>query len=192
MAGFSSVTLTGNYGAGTTGTLTFLLTMAMANNNVIALPQPIVITLSAAGTFSQAFNANTDPTSYPSGTWYAITENIDGFPSRDYAIQIPYIQVETNATVKDGSDVIQLSTATASTNMIGQSITGTGIPANTIITGANPPQPVGELGDYLPTSPNYNTITISNNATAAGTGVTLTMGETIDISWLMPAVLPWT
>ena len=74
--------------------------------------------------------------------------------------------------------------------MIGQSITGTGIPSNSIITAVQVGNPVNDPINPVPAEP-LNSVTISNKATATATGLALVIGATIDISQLMPGNLGW-
>lgn len=85
--GFSSVTVTGTYSPSTSGTITFTLTQPMANNDVILLPDPIIVTLSS-GTFSTTLSANDDTATVPQGVLWGVTENITGCQPRDYFITV--------------------------------------------------------------------------------------------------------
>ncbi len=88
IGGFSQVTITGNYGPGATGTLTFTLTLPMSNGGVIMTPSPVVATLSN-GQFSIQLAANDDAATVPPGTFYGVTEQIVGAQPRDYFISVP-------------------------------------------------------------------------------------------------------
>lgn len=193
MAGFSIVTLTGDYGSSAAGgTLNFTLSQPISNNNVILPCIPVVVTLDGAGTFSQTFQSNVDAATVPQGSQWGVTEEITGSSVRDYSIQIPPIVTETDGQTFTGADanVVLLTTATASLNMVGQSITGTNIPANTTIIDVQVGNPTGDPFDTSTTYP-LNSVVLSNNATGAGTGLTLTIGTTIDISQLMPGSPIW-
>lgn len=188
---FSQVTVTGDYGSGTTGTLTFLLQQPMMNEGSTSVPQLVTVTLDSTGSFSQVFDANGDASTYPAGIWYNVTEAIDGAPFADYAVHIPAIQVETNGSIASSDlSVVQLSTATASEDMIGQSVSGTGIQSGTVVQSVQLPIPLQEIDNY-PFTPGTNTVTLSQPATAAGSKLTLTFGSSIDISYLRPAALGW-
>ncbi len=192
MAGFTVPIVTGNYGtAASGGTVTFTPTGPMANNNVMLPPLPIVVTLSGTGTFSQALQSNGDVGTVPQGIQWGVTESIPSAPSRDYNISVPPIIVETNGSVLSSAlNVVQLSTATATLAMVGQSITGTGIPASTTIIAAQVGNPTNDPLNPAPLLP-LNSVQISANA-VAGTALTVTIGATIDISALMPGTIGWT
>lgn len=189
MSGFSSVTLTGNYGSAAVGTLTFLLQQPMMNSAVTVIPSPIIISL-ASGAFSQSFNANNDIGTVPSNVYYGVTEELANSPVSDYFICIPPIRTETNGSTTSGSEIVQLSSITATDDMVGQSITGAGIPSGAYITAVQLPVPQGEIFNY-PFATDLNTVTISASATATAKALTLTLGQTIDISRLRPGALGW-
>lgn len=191
MAGFSQVTVTGNYGAGTTGTLTILLQQPMMNNAVTVPQQLLTVTLNTSGSFSQVLNANGDTGTTPQGVSYNVSESITGSPFADYSIFVPRIQNETDGTIKSSDlSVIYLSTATADPSMIGQSVSGPGITTGTVIASVVEPIPIQEVINY-PFQPNSNSVTLSQPASGAGTGLAFTFGESIDISYLRPQQLGW-
>lgn len=191
MAGFSTVTLTGNYGAGTAGSLLFQLQQPIMNNAVTTPTVPIVVALDTSGSFSQTFTATGDASTVPSGIWYNVTESITGAPIADYAIAIPGIQTDTEASISDTDlSLIQLKGISATTDMIGGSVTGANIPTGTIVTSVVVPVPINEIENY-PFQAETNTVTLSQPATAAGTNLTVTFGESVDISYLRPSQLGW-
>lgn len=91
---FTSVTLTGSFQSGAgeplAGTLTFTLTQAMANSNVVVSPGPVEITLDDNGSFSIELLANDDPATVPQGVLYGVTEQVSGAQPRDYAILLSH------------------------------------------------------------------------------------------------------
>jgi hypothetical protein len=88
MSGFSEVTITGNYGVGAAGTVTFTLTLPMANGGQIMLPAPIIAQV-VNGLFSVQLAANDDALTVPPGTFWGVTEQIAGAQPRDYFITVP-------------------------------------------------------------------------------------------------------
>ena len=173
---FTMVTLTGNYGASASGTLTFTLTQAMANADQILVPAPLTVTL-ASGEFSQELASNLDPATTPQGVMWGVTEQVTGAQPRDYVIELPTIVDETNGSTTDGSPYVQLSSVTAALWMTGLPVTGPGIPADTTV---------------VLVLQQTNQLQLSNNATANGTGLAFVIGTTtIDISQLMPTAIGW-
>lgn len=90
---FTAITVTGTFesesGVPASGTLTFCLTEAMENTNVIIPPEPIVVTLDGSGHFSQALLANDNSGTVPQGVMYGVTEQVTGAEPRDYFIAVP-------------------------------------------------------------------------------------------------------
>jgi len=189
MAGFSLVSLTGNYGTGVSGSLTFTLSDAMSNSNVISVPTPIVVAVTN-GTFSQTFYSNLDAATVPQGIAWCVTEQITGSPVRDYSIFIPPIQTEINGQTFADSNVIQLSSVTASLNMVGQSVTGPNIPSSSVITGVQVGNPTNDPLNPVPTAL-LNSVTLNNEVTIPGSALTIVIGATIDLSQLMPGAPFW-
>lgn len=186
---FSSVILTGNFGASATGSLTFTLTGRMSNADLTLVPTPVTVVL-ASGAFSETFAPNDDTGTVPRGVAYAVTELIDAAQPSDYFIDIPPVVIETNGSTTLNSTTVQLSSAKATAAMVGQSITGTGIPTGTTITGVTVGNPINDPFNPAPTLP-LNSVTMSAEATATGTGLTLTIGATIDLSMLRPGNKGW-
>ena len=94
MPGFTSVEVVGTFntsaGQPAAGTLTFTLTQAMANNDVVIPPNPIVVTLDEHGHFSVDLAANDDTATVPQGVQYGVTEQIAGAQPRDYFILVSH------------------------------------------------------------------------------------------------------
>lgn len=90
---FTAVAVTGTFqgesGAAASGTLTFTLTQAMENSNVVIPPNPITVTLDGTGHFSQTLFANDDAGTAPQGVSYGVTEQITNAQPRDYFIIVP-------------------------------------------------------------------------------------------------------
>jgi hypothetical protein len=90
---FTAIQVTGTYqsesGAPASGTLTFQLTQAMENTNVVITPSPIVVTLDSSGHFTQTLLANDDAGTVPPGVMYGVTEQVTSAEPRDYFITIP-------------------------------------------------------------------------------------------------------
>ena len=90
---FTAITVTGTFeaasGAAASGTLTFTLTEAMENGNVVVSPAPIVVALDSSGHFSTNLFANDDMGTVPAGVQYGVTEQIAGAEPRDYFITVP-------------------------------------------------------------------------------------------------------
>ena len=89
---FTVVTVVGTFqsesAAAASGTLTFTLTKAMENGNVVIPPAPITVTLDGSGHFSQTLLANDDTGTVPPGVQYGVTEQIAGAQPRDYFITV--------------------------------------------------------------------------------------------------------
>ena len=90
---FTQVTVTGSYdtqaGAPASGTVTFTLTKAMENGDVIINPAPITVMLDGSGHFSTLLAANDDTGTVPQDAQYGVTELITGAEPRDYFITLP-------------------------------------------------------------------------------------------------------
>lgn len=94
-AAFDTITVTGTYvdflGAAGTGTITFTPNPAAwlkaTASDVVIVPKPRSVTLSASGTFSIALPVTNDPDVLPSFS-YTVTEDVSGF-TRTQAIEIP-------------------------------------------------------------------------------------------------------
>ncbi len=89
---FTSVELTGTFQSPTpaSGTLTFTLTQAITNGDVVLAPSPVTVTLDEGGRFSLMLAANDDAATIPQGVRYGVTEQIAGAQPRDYFILVPH------------------------------------------------------------------------------------------------------
>lgn len=173
---FTMITITGNYGASATGSLTFTLTQAMANSGQIVVPTPLTLTL-VNGAFSTSLQSNVDPATTPQGVVWGVTEEISGAGARDYFIEVPSVLTETNGSVTAASPYVQLSSLTAALWMLGAAISGTGIPAGATVA------------QVLQQS---NQLKLSANATASASGLSVVVGSSsVDISALMPTEVGW-
>lgn len=91
----TSVTVTGTFhnqdGTTASGRVSFRLSTALvdAAGNVLVAPVLKTVDLSA-GAFSTTLYATDAPGISPSGVTYTVTENLDGAPTRSYAVTIPY------------------------------------------------------------------------------------------------------
>lgn len=165
-------TFTNATGTSASGTVTFTLLNRMTNGTKTIIPGTISPTLSSTGALSQAVTSNLDAGTVPNDTMWRVDQRIAGDVSiQSFSIVVPPIVTETNGTTVNGSPTVTLSSTTASRMMVGQSITGTGIPSGSVITAWDS---------------TTNQVTISNNATASGTGVELVIGTTIDLGYLLP------
>ncbi len=188
---FTTPTIThifeGPPGTPATGSVEFSLLGWMTNVTTTLMP-PMIVTssLDSSGNLSVTnVPSNIDPDTEPAAPWnalYRVDFQITNAQAESFVVTVPPIQTETNATVTSGSKTIKLSSLTAEWWMVGQSITGTGIPTGTIVTDAT-----NVVGIY-PQQTAVNEITISNAPTAGGTGVSLTLGETIDLGYLLPTI----
>ena len=86
---FTTVEVVGTFASAASGMVTFTLTQAMANGNVIVPPTPITATLDSAGHFSIDLYANDDPATVPMGVRYGVTEQVVGAQPRDYFVLVP-------------------------------------------------------------------------------------------------------
>lgn len=181
---FSTPTITHSFLSSPTGTaagvIEFSLLDEMTNGTVTLLPPAIVkAPLDANGALSQGITANTDPGTEPTSPWYAnwrVDFQITGAQAQSYVITVPAVLVETSGTVLSSAlNVIELSAVSGYNLVVGQSVTGTGVPSNTIISSI----------DVTAGAPGK--VTVSNNV-ASGTGQTFTFGSTIDLGYLLPTV----
>lgn len=89
---FTPVEVAGTFhtqtGQPSAGTITFTLTQAMENGNVVVPPEPVTVTLDSSGHFATSLLANDDPETVPQGVQYGVTEQITGAQPRDYFIQL--------------------------------------------------------------------------------------------------------
>lgn len=180
-------TFQGPPGTPSTGTVEFSLLGWMTNGTVSLIPPMIqTYSLDASGNLTVSnLPSNLDTDTQPAPPWnsiYRVDIDIVGAQAQSFVVTIPPIQTETNATLTSGSTTVTLSSLTAQWWMIGQSVTGTGIPTGTIVTGA-----VNVEGSF-PQQTQVNQITISNPATVSATGATLTLGATVDLAYLLPTI----
>ena len=100
---------------------------------------------------------------------YSVGRSSAGVMQITFAEALPVTTTTGNTTANSSS----LTNITTTNISVGQSITGTGIPANTFV-------------NAVPTAgtSNNGTLTLSNAATAAGTGVTFTFGARIYVVYL--------
>lgn len=158
-------------GTTASGVVKFTLTHQMTNGSKTIVPAPISAALDNSGNLSQALISNQDLGTVPTGVQWRVDFRILGADPSTYFIVVPPIVVETNGSVTLNSKTVQLSSLLAIPEMVGQSITGTDIPALTTITAVNV---------------TLNQATISALATGTGTALTLTIGTTIDLGALLP------
>lgn len=168
-------TFTSADGSAGAGTVEFTLLGPMTNGSSTISPTQISANLSSAGVLSQVITSNLDPATFPAAPgatqWRVDLRLLDQSQTLSYMITVPPIQTETNGSILSGDlDQVILSSLTAKSFMVGQSIAGSGIPSNTTI---------------LSIDTTTNSVTISANA-SAGTGLTLTLGSTIDLGALLP------
>jgi len=100
---------------------------------------------------------------------YSVGRSSAGVMQITFAEALPVITTTGNTTANSSS----LTNITTTNINVGKSISGTGIPANTFVS-AIPTAGTSDNG----------TITLSNAATAAGTGVTFTFGARIYVVYL--------
>src|ERR1039458_4706094 len=90
---FTDITVTGQYsnvdGTNCSGSVTFVLSVAVANSNVVLQPKPYVARL-VSGAFSISLPANNDPATVPPTSQYVVVEQTDGSANREYTITVPY------------------------------------------------------------------------------------------------------
>lgn len=188
---FTTPTITHTFqsppGTPAVGTVEFSLLGWMTNGTLSLIP-PMIQTyaLDSSGNLSVSnLPANLDPDTQPAPPWnsiYRVDIDLVGAQAQSFVVTIPPVQTETNATLTADSTTVTLSSLTAQWWMIGQSITGAGIPTGTIVTGA-----VNVVGSF-PQQTQVNRITLSNAATDSATGVTLTLGESVDLAYLLPTI----
>jgi hypothetical protein len=100
--------------------------------------------------------ANDDAATTPAGTIYTITQRLSGQALVEFRAVVPSASTTTDATaaVVSGSNLVTLGSLLASKAMIGQAITGTGIPADTTVLDAyQGTQVVTVVDEDLPTGP---------------------------------------
>lgn len=161
-------------GTAASGSIEFTLGGRMQNGTISLVPSSITSNLNGSGALSQALYSNLDPSTlpaYPNNVQWRVDIRILGADTETYFISVPPIQTETSGSTTNLSEIVQLSSLTAQVWMVGQSISGTGIPSGATITSVNT---------------TANQVTISANATATGSGLTLTLGSTIDLGQLLP------
>lgn len=158
-------------GTAASGVVAFTLTQQMTNGTKTIVPAPISASLNGSGNISQALTSNFDFGTVPTGAQWRVDFRILGADQSSFFIVVPPVIIETNGSTTINSTTVQLSSLTAASYMVGQSITGTGIPALTTITAVNV---------------TLNQVTTSANATGTGTALTLTLGATIDLGALLP------
>lgn len=158
-------------GTSGSGNVKFSLLGRMTNSGKTIVPASITSNLDGSGNISQAVTSNLDPLTTPQTTEWRADLNILGASEESFTISVPPIQTETNGSIISGAlNIVQLSSLTANAYMVGQSITGTGIPSSTTILAVNT---------------TTNQVTISANA-SIGTSLTLVLGVTIDLGALLP------
>lgn len=175
---FSQPTITHTFenadGTAGSGAIQFTLSAMMTNGTTSIVPAEITANLNSSGVLSQALTSNIDPATVPAApqsTQWRVDARVLGAQVQTYFITVPPIQTETNGSTTISSPVVQLSSLTAAAFMVGQSIAGTGIPSGATVLSVNIAA---------------NQLTISANATANGTGLSLTIGTTIDLGALLP------
>lgn len=175
---FSSPVITHSFsygGAVAAGEVQFTLLGQMTNGIVTVMaPSQMTATLDDEGNLSQAVASNLDPGTSPAAPGNAVWRvdiRVINAQALSYIVMVPPTQTETNGSIIAGAlNVVQLSSLTAASYMVGQSITGGSIPSSTTITAVNTTN---------------NTVTISANA-SAGTALSLILGATIDLGQLLP------
>lgn len=162
-------------GSAGSGAVQFTLLGPMRNGTTSIVPAEVTANLDASGSIAQTLVSNLDTGTYPAAPgnmqWRCDMRVLGLSQTLTYTITVPPIQIETAGSTKINTELVQLSALTASPLMLGQSITGTGIPASSTVTAVNVTS---------------NQVTISANASATGTGLTLTIGATIDLGVLLP------
>lgn len=153
------------------GSVKWTLSGRMTNGTLTIVPASITDNLNGSGAISQAVTSNLDAATTPQDTSWRVDLNILGAEQESFVVVVPPQQTETNGSTTINLPTVQLSALTAALFMVGQSITGTGIPASTTIVSVNT---------------TANTVTMSANATATNTGLSLTLGATIDLGALLP------
>lgn len=175
---FSQPTVTHSFTQGTqqaaTGTIEWSLLDPMTNGSVTLLPPSSIIANLSSGAMSQAITSNIDPGTVPAAPWNAtwrVDIQVTNAQLQSYFVTVPPIQTELSGSTTLNSKTVQLSSLTAADFMIGQSITGTNIPSTTIITAVNT---------------TLNQVSISNAASGTGSALSLTLGATVDLEYLLP------
>lgn len=94
---FTNITVTGTWqhadGTSATGKVEFVLSRPVANSNVIISNQPIIATLNGSGSISTTLVANDDTGTFPTGTFYLVTEQLIGAAHTEYEVVIPHSAV---------------------------------------------------------------------------------------------------
>jgi hypothetical protein len=72
------------------GRVYFTLSDWLVNDGITIVPAPRYALLDQDGTIAISLVANTDPTTDPAGSVYAVREVISGQPVRTYQVQIPH------------------------------------------------------------------------------------------------------
>ena len=177
---FTVPTITHNFssapGSPAVGAVNFTLQEMMTNGSDTLLPPAIVAgTIDSDGDMSVGVTSNLDPGTVPPAPWNAqwrVDIDVPGALSQDFTIVVPPIQAETNGSVSESTpNTIQLSVLSAEIWMVGQSVSGDSAPEGTIITAIDNTS---------------NTVTLSEDVTA-GTGLSFTFGEMIDLQYLLPS-----
>lgn len=161
------------------GTISFALSAAFTAGGVYVSDSPGNAKLNAAGKLmspsGNAFQitANDTVDADPVGTFYTVTVRIGSGPLFEFKVIVPHVTTAIDAAAVStiSSDQLTLVDLLACPAMVGQTITGANIPANTTVTAA-------ALG--------VQTITLSNQATASGTA-SVTVGGVITFAALQEA-----
>ena len=152
----------------------FTLAKQMTNGTTTFVPASLTFNLAADGTLAASVTSNLDPGTVPTDSSWRVDMRIQGADTVSEYIVVPPIQTETNGTTTASSPIVQLSSLTAANYMVGQSITGTDVSAGTTILSVNV---------------SANQVTMSANATGGASGLTLTIGATIDLGSLLPGAI---
>lgn len=114
--------------------------------------------------------ANDDEATIPAGTFYTVSVRISGAPIVEFEVVVSESStaVDAGAQITSGSESVTLVDLIASTAMVGQSISGSGIPGGATVTAVTPGSQV---------------ITISVPATGNGT-TSATIGGVITFAQL--------
>lgn len=160
------------------GQFTFAPTEAMVNGLVQVDAAPVPGILSAAGQlihpsgYPLVLYANDDPATVPATGAYVITARLLGQPIVEFTSVVSYLATASDtATVTSGNPEVYLNDIAVCPTMVGQPVTGTGIPAGATVLSIDVPN---------------NGLVLSANATASGLP-TLAIGGVTTFSALQGA-----
>ena len=121
------------------------LSAIVRNGTEEIVPEPLQLTLDGLGRvctlalFPFILSANDDAGSVPDDTTYEFDLTIDSTPFETFVATISYLAtaVDANCQTTDGSNLVTLGNFLASPPLVGQAISGAGIPPSSTVTAYN-------------------------------------------------------